>query len=156
MRVIKGILLVGVRAVPQLVSSHLRFPVLVVCLHEPGSKLLVSPLITHTLSCKEFRLQLTCFGVQVPQLEDTSWAHQTPSLLCSVVRVRLTQLISRIKYPDIVHLTSIEYGVYGDLLITYPKPYSIYFRGTISSQRFPKETQQLQNFLFESMRCDRS
>ena len=24
------------------------------------------------------------------------------------------------------------YGVYGDLTIMYPKPYSIYFRGTIS------------------------
>ena len=26
----------------------------------------------------------------------------------------------------------IEYGVYGDLITIYPKPYSIYSRGTIS------------------------
>ena len=26
----------------------------------------------------------------------------------------------------------IEYGVYGDLIIKYPKPYSIYLRGTVS------------------------
>ena len=29
-------------------------------------------------------------------------------------------------------LKYIEYGVYGDPIITYPKPYSIYLRGTIS------------------------
>ena len=28
-----------------------------------------------------------------------------------------------------------EYGVYGDVTITYPKPYSIYFRGTMSPLR---------------------
>ena len=28
-------------------------------------------------------------------------------------------------------LKQIEYGVYGDLIIIYPKPYSIYLRGTI-------------------------
>ena len=31
----------------------------------------------------------------------------------------------------IVALKYIEYGVYGDLMIIYPKPYSIYSRGTI-------------------------
>ena len=31
----------------------------------------------------------------------------------------------------IVPLKWIEYGVYGDLIIIYPKPYSIYLRGTI-------------------------
>ena len=31
----------------------------------------------------------------------------------------------------IVLLKQIEYGVYGDLIIIYPKPYSIYLRGTI-------------------------
>ena len=31
----------------------------------------------------------------------------------------------------IVPLELIEYGIYGDLIITYPKPYSIYLRGTI-------------------------
>ena len=31
----------------------------------------------------------------------------------------------------IVSLKGIEYGVYGDLFIIYPKPYSIYLRGTI-------------------------
>ena len=32
----------------------------------------------------------------------------------------------------IFSLKQIEYGVYGDLLIIYPKPYSIYLRGTIT------------------------
>ena len=32
---------------------------------------------------------------------------------------------------DIVHLTYIEYGVYGDLNMMYPKPYSIHFRVAI-------------------------
>ena len=31
----------------------------------------------------------------------------------------------------IVPVKQIEYGVYGDLIILYPKPYSIYLRGTI-------------------------
>ena len=31
----------------------------------------------------------------------------------------------------VVLLKYIEYGVYGDLIILYPKPYSIYLRGTI-------------------------
>ena len=31
----------------------------------------------------------------------------------------------------IVPLKWIEYGVYGDLIMTCPKPYSIYLRGTI-------------------------
>ena len=30
-----------------------------------------------------------------------------------------------------VPLKYIEYGVYGDLIIKYPKPYSIYLRGNI-------------------------
>ena len=39
-------------------------------------------------------------------------------------RVRgLSKLIVPLKY--------IELGVYGDLIITYPKPYSIYLRGII-------------------------
>ena len=32
---------------------------------------------------------------------------------------------------SIVPLKKIEYGVYGDLIIIYPKPYSIYFRRTV-------------------------
>ena len=32
----------------------------------------------------------------------------------------------------IVPLTYIEYGVYGDLIILDPKPYSIYLRGAIT------------------------
>ena len=32
---------------------------------------------------------------------------------------------------SIVPLKQIEYGVYGDLIIRYPKPYSIYLRGTL-------------------------
>ena len=31
---------------------------------------------------------------------------------------------------DIVPLKKIGYRVYGDLIIIYPKPYSIYLRGT--------------------------
>ena len=34
-------------------------------------------------------------------------------------------------FLGIVPLKYIEYGVYGDVIITYPKPYSIYLRGTI-------------------------
>ena len=30
-----------------------------------------------------------------------------------------------------VRLKQIEYGAYGDLIVIYPNPYSIYFRGTI-------------------------
>ena len=33
---------------------------------------------------------------------------------------------------DIVPLKLIEYGIYGGLSITYPKPNSIYLRGTIT------------------------
>ena len=35
-----------------------------------------------------------------------------------------------------------EYGVYKDLLVTYPKPYSIYLRGTIDFGQYPKFPQQ--------------
>ena len=31
----------------------------------------------------------------------------------------------------------IEYGVYGDLIMIYPKPYSIYLRGAINPQPEP-------------------
>ena len=34
----------------------------------------------------------------------------------------------------VVPLKKIEHGVYGDLIIIYPKPYSIYLRETISFQ----------------------
>ena len=33
-----------------------------------------------------------------------------------------------------VLLKWIEYGVHGDLIIIYPKPYSVYLRGTIRSR----------------------
>ena len=33
----------------------------------------------------------------------------------------------------ILPLKEIEYGVYGDLILMYPTPYSIYLRGTIGS-----------------------
>ena len=36
------------------------------------------------------------------------------------------------RHLSIVPLKWIEYGVYGDLVIMYPKPYSIYLRGTIT------------------------
>ena len=38
---------------------------------------------------------------------------------------------SRSKSRSIVPLKYIEHGVYGDPIITYPKPYSIYLRGTL-------------------------
>ena len=37
----------------------------------------------------------------------------------------------------IVPLKWIEHGAYGDLSIIYPKPYSIYLRGTIGLPRVP-------------------
>ena len=30
------------------------------------------------------------------------------------------------------YIVPLEYGVYGDLIIIYPKPYSIYLRGAIA------------------------
>ena len=39
--------------------------------------------------------------------------------------------MDKILHDVIVPLGLIEYGVYGDLIIIYPKPYSIYLRGTI-------------------------
>ena len=35
----------------------------------------------------------------------------------------------------IVPLKWIEYGLYGDLIIRYPEPYSIYLRGTIAAKQ---------------------
>ena len=40
----------------------------------------------------------------------------------------------------IVPLKQIEYGVYADLIVIYPKPYSIYLRGTIISNHNPDRT----------------
>ena len=37
----------------------------------------------------------------------------------------------------IVPLKQIEYWVYGDLIIVYPKPYSIYLRGTTTINSTP-------------------
>ena len=37
------------------------------------------------------------------------------------------QLCNRVFLPE-----NLEYGVYGDLIVIYPKPYSIYSRGTIT------------------------
>ena len=34
-------------------------------------------------------------------------------------------------YQHIVPLKKIEYGIYGETIKTYPKPYSIYLGGTI-------------------------
>ena len=42
---------------------------------------------------------------------------------------------SKVGPGPIVPLKQIEYGVYGDLIIIYPKPYSIYLRGTICQSR---------------------
>ena len=39
-------------------------------------------------------------------------------------------------------LKSIEYGVYGDLIILNPKPYSIYLRGAIPSDSCPQQASQ--------------
>ena len=38
--------------------------------------------------------------------------------------------------PDIVSLEYVEYGVNGDLTIRYPKPDSIYLKGTICGKGF--------------------
>ena len=38
----------------------------------------------------------------------------------------------KLNLEAIVPLNYIEYGVYGDLIMMYPKPYSIYLRGTIN------------------------
>ena len=43
-------------------------------------------------------------------------------------QVRASGSVAR---PYIVPLKWVEHGVYGDLILTYPKPYSIYLRGTI-------------------------
>ena len=40
-----------------------------------------------------------------------------------------------LRHTVIVPLKQIECGVYGDLIIIYPKPYSIYLRGTISPRQ---------------------
>ena len=49
----------------------------------------------------------------------------------------------------IVPLKKIEYGVYGILIITYPKPYSMYLRGTISSRVFGRFTKMFARALPE-------
>ena len=36
--------------------------------------------------------------------------------------------------PDIVPLSYIEYGLCGDVFVLYPKPHSIYLRGTVCEQ----------------------
>ena len=41
-------------------------------------------------------------------------------------------------HHGIVPLKQIEYGVYGDLIIVYPKPDSIYLRGTINPKHYTK------------------
>ena len=48
------------------------------------------------------------------------------ALLLSTVPLELPQNIVPLKY--------IKYGVYGDLITIYPKPYSIYLRGTIAAR----------------------
>ena len=45
--------------------------------------------------------------------------------------------------PPIVPFKSIENGVYGDLIIIYPKPYSIYLRGTIDEHGLTYERSHL-------------
>ena len=42
-----------------------------------------------------------------------------------------TTILGYVYVGVIIPLKLIEYGVYGDLIIMYPKPYSIYLRGTI-------------------------
>ena len=48
----------------------------------------------------------------------------------------VSNLSSSSRVLVVVHLKQIEYGVYGDLIITYPMPYSIYVRGIISAESF--------------------
>ena len=50
-------------------------------------------------------------------------------------------------FPKIVPLKLIEYGVYGDLLKMYPKPYSIYLRGTIASAGHLEGVRSIRRFL---------
>ena len=38
--------------------------------------------------------------------------------------------------PNVVIVKQVEYGVYGNLIIIYPKPYFIHLRGTIPVSRF--------------------
>ena len=58
---------------------------------------------------------------------------------CFLYSSQPIELISSTGVPGkvrfIVPLKQIDYGVYGDLITIYPKPYSIYFRGTISYRR---------------------
>ena len=41
------------------------------------------------------------------------------------------EMETTIVFGFMVTLKYIEYGVYGDLIVIYPKPYSIYLRGTV-------------------------
>ena len=55
-------------------------------------------------------------------------------------------------------LNEMEYGVYGDLIIIYPKPYSIYLRGTIRFRLYrPTERiqapQKVERSLSLGLRC---
>ena len=54
----------------------------------------------------------------------------THNLACITTIITLRN--SQDALNPIVPLQSMEYGVCGDRLITYPKPYSIYFRGIIN------------------------
>ena len=56
--------------------------------------------------------------------------HLSTSRSKLLTRHALRMLLLLVNY--IVHLKWIEYGVYGDLSIIYPKPHFIYLRGTIS------------------------
>ena len=57
----------------------------------------------------------------------------------------MDQSSEQIEKGFIVPLKQIEYGVYGDFIIIYPKPYSIYLRGTIELQ-----STALQSFCLKS------
>ena len=46
----------------------------------------------------------------------------------------------------IVPRKHIEYWVYGDLIIIYPKPYSIYVRGTVTGKLFRVEDWRFEGF----------
>ena len=57
---------------------------------------------------------------------------------CSIIPspLKCSPKLPKVLLNLIVPLKKIEYGVYGDLLVLYPKPYSIYLRGTINPQPF--------------------
>ena len=73
----------------------------------------ICPLHDHQFPDVLFRLILNYYGTaSIEELGVGSFPNQTPKPL-----------------KPIVHLKQIEYGVYGDLIVIYARPYSIDLRG---------------------------